>query len=208
MTAVRREKLPEKDRPVVEKTVTFEESIHFEEFLLLNDSADILVLVGEAHRSNTRALHRNLRKALPNAALIGFTDTPIFSRDKKPTAVALKTKLAPLARESEFVSGENFSFLGHNYRLMLIPQQSEALGFDGQRFLLRKDEVAAGATHFRRWYIEQGREQLTERVEWLARRTGRRPTAVRLRDLGFRWVPAVITASCSSTGSCCSCPHD
>jgi type I restriction enzyme R subunit len=86
MTAVRREKLPGKEQPVVEKTVTFEESIHFEEFPLLNDSADILVLVDEAHRSNTRTLHRNLRKALPNAALIGFTGTPIFSRDKKPTA--------------------------------------------------------------------------------------------------------------------------
>ena len=86
LTATRREKLPGKDQPVVEKTVTFEESIHFEEFPLLNDSADILVLVDEAHRSNSRTLHRNLRKALPNAALIGFTGTPIFSRDKKPTA--------------------------------------------------------------------------------------------------------------------------
>ncbi|MFZ1642314.1 MAG: DEAD/DEAH box helicase family protein [Candidatus Contendobacter sp.] len=86
MTAVRKEKRPGKDQPVIEKTITFEESIHFEEFPLLNDSADILVLVDEAHRSNTRTLHRNLRKALPNAALIGFTGTPIFSRDKKPTA--------------------------------------------------------------------------------------------------------------------------
>lgn len=86
MTAVCKEKRPGKDQPVIEKTITFEESIHFEEFPLLNDSADILVLVDEAHRSNTRTLHRNLRKALPNAALIGFTGTPIFSRDKKPTA--------------------------------------------------------------------------------------------------------------------------
>ena len=86
MTAVHKEKRPGKDQPVIEKTVTFEENIHFEEFPLLNESADILVLVDEAHRSNTRTLHRNLRKALPNAALIGFTGTPIFSRDKKPTA--------------------------------------------------------------------------------------------------------------------------
>ncbi|HRX71842.1 MAG TPA: HsdR family type I site-specific deoxyribonuclease [Candidatus Competibacteraceae bacterium] len=86
LTAVHREKLPGKDQPVIEKTVTFEESIRFEEFPVLNESADILVLVDEAHRSNTRTLHRNLRKALPNAALIGFTGTPIFRSDKKPTA--------------------------------------------------------------------------------------------------------------------------
>ena len=63
MTIVRKEKKPGKDQPVVEKEVTFEESIHFEEFPVLNESEEILVLVDEAHRSHTRALHRNLRKA-------------------------------------------------------------------------------------------------------------------------------------------------
>ena len=39
----------------------------------------------EAHRSHTRTLHRNLRKALPNAAIIGFTGTPILSHEKTET---------------------------------------------------------------------------------------------------------------------------
>ena len=47
---------------------------------MLNESEEILVLVDEAHRSHTRTLHRNLRKALPNAAIIGFTGTPILAR--------------------------------------------------------------------------------------------------------------------------------
>src|SRR5207248_2942245 len=76
---------PGRDQLVVEKEVTFEESIHFEEFPLLNESEEILVLVDEAHRSHTRALHRNLRKALPNAAIIGFTGTPILSKEKTET---------------------------------------------------------------------------------------------------------------------------
>jgi type I site-specific restriction-modification system R (restriction) subunit len=70
---------------IVEKEVTFSETIRFEEFPRLNDSEKILVLVDEAHRSHTRTLHRNLRKALPNAAIIGFTGTPILSREKKET---------------------------------------------------------------------------------------------------------------------------
>jgi len=37
--------------------------IRFEEFPLLNESQVILILVDEAHRSHTRTLHRNLRKA-------------------------------------------------------------------------------------------------------------------------------------------------
>ena len=85
MTIVRKEKKPGKREPVVEKEVTFSETIHFEAFPLLNDSEEILVLVDEAHRSHTCALHRNLRKALPNAAIVGFTGTPILSKKKTET---------------------------------------------------------------------------------------------------------------------------
>jgi len=85
MTIVRKEKKPGKDEPVVEKEVTFEESIRFEEFPVLNESDEILVLVDEAHRSHARSLHRNLRRALPNAAIIGFTGTPILSKEKTET---------------------------------------------------------------------------------------------------------------------------
>jgi type I restriction enzyme R subunit len=85
MTIVRKEKKPGKAQPVVDKEVTFEESIRFEEFPQLNESEEILVLVDEAHRSHTRTMHRNLRKALPNAAVIGFTGTPILSGEKVET---------------------------------------------------------------------------------------------------------------------------
>lgn len=85
MTIVRKEKKPGRDEAVVEKEVTFRENINFEEFPQLNDSEEILVLVDEAHRSHTRTLHRNLRKALPNAAIIGFTGTPILSKEKTET---------------------------------------------------------------------------------------------------------------------------
>ncbi len=85
MTILRKEKKPGKREEVVERLVTYTESIKFEEFPLLNDSEEILVLVDEAHRSHTRTLHRNLRKALPNAAIIGFTGTPILSSEKKAT---------------------------------------------------------------------------------------------------------------------------
>jgi type I restriction enzyme R subunit len=56
-----------------------------EEFPVLNEDDSILVLVDEAHRSHTNALHANLMRALPNAARIGFTGTPIIMGDKKRT---------------------------------------------------------------------------------------------------------------------------
>lgn len=85
MTIFRKEKKPGKDEPVVEKEVTFEESIRFEDFPVLNESEEILALVDEAHRGHTRTLHRNLRRAMPNAAIIGFTGTPILSKEKTET---------------------------------------------------------------------------------------------------------------------------
>ena len=43
-----------------------------------SDSDRVLVLVDEAHRSHTSVLHACLRRALPNAARIGFTGTPLM----------------------------------------------------------------------------------------------------------------------------------
>lgn len=52
-------------------------------FDLLNESTDILMLIDEAHRSQAGDLHANLLRALPNAARIGFTGTPIIMGEKK-----------------------------------------------------------------------------------------------------------------------------
>lgn len=85
MTIVRKERMPGKGQEIVQKEVTYVESVRSEEFPELNKSEEILVLIDEAHRSHTRTLHRNLRKALPNAAFIGFTGTPILSKEKTQT---------------------------------------------------------------------------------------------------------------------------
>ncbi|MEU5479261.1 type I restriction endonuclease subunit R [Streptomyces mirabilis] len=50
-----------------------------------NTSPDILVLVDEAHRSHTSVLHAALRKAIPKAAKIGFTGTPIITGREEDT---------------------------------------------------------------------------------------------------------------------------
>jgi type I restriction enzyme R subunit len=56
-----------------------------EVFPVLNEDESILVMVDEAHRSHASALHANLMRALPNAARIGFTGTPIIMGAKKRT---------------------------------------------------------------------------------------------------------------------------
>lgn len=59
------------------------EKLYFEkEYEVLSTKANIIVMTDEAHRSQYKGTAANLRTALPNAAFIGFTGTPIDKEDK------------------------------------------------------------------------------------------------------------------------------
>lgn len=47
-----------------------------------NDSANLIVLIDEGHRSQGGENHERMRKALPNAAFLAFTGTPLLKDDK------------------------------------------------------------------------------------------------------------------------------
>lgn len=101
--------------------------------------------------------------------------------------LALKEKLAAKVRAPEFVSGENFSYLGRNYRLKIVRESAEPLLFDGKHFWLAEDARGDAEAHFRRWYIRTGRDWLSERTAALACKTGADVSRIEVRDLGFRW---------------------
>ncbi|HVA22159.1 MAG TPA: HsdR family type I site-specific deoxyribonuclease [Candidatus Micrarchaeia archaeon] len=58
----------------------------FEGAGLLNDRANIVVLVDEAHRTQEGRLGMEMREALPNAKFIGLTGSPISTRDRNTWA--------------------------------------------------------------------------------------------------------------------------
>ena len=53
----------------------------------LSDRSDVIVMTDEAHRSQYDTLARNMRDALPNAAFIGFTGTPLMAGEEKTREV-------------------------------------------------------------------------------------------------------------------------
>jgi type I restriction enzyme R subunit len=59
----------------------------FAEAGLLNDRANIVVMVDEAHRTQEGRLGLDMREALPNAKFIGLTGTPISSEDRNTFAM-------------------------------------------------------------------------------------------------------------------------
>lgn len=54
-----------------------------ENFPVLSERSDIIVIADEAHRSQYDTLAANMRRALPNAAFIGFTGTPLMAGEEK-----------------------------------------------------------------------------------------------------------------------------
>ena len=52
---------------------------------------DIIVISDEAHRTQAGKLARNMRVALPNAAFIGFTGTPLFKHDEMHDEMDVET---------------------------------------------------------------------------------------------------------------------
>lgn len=57
----------------------------FNEPIELNKRSDIIVMADEAHRTQYDTFAKNLRIALPNAAFIGFTGTPLMAEGEEKT---------------------------------------------------------------------------------------------------------------------------
>lgn len=58
-----------------------------EAFPKLSDRQDVIVITDEAHRSQYDTLAMNMRTALPNAAFLGFTGTPLMAGEEKTKEV-------------------------------------------------------------------------------------------------------------------------
>jgi type I restriction enzyme R subunit len=55
------------------------------EMPVLSDRTDIIVITDEAHRSQYDTLALNMRTALPNASMMGFTGTPLIAGEEQAT---------------------------------------------------------------------------------------------------------------------------
>jgi len=60
---------------------------HGELMPVLSERSDIIVITDEAHRSQYDQLAANMRRALPNAAFIGFTGTPLIAGEERTRQV-------------------------------------------------------------------------------------------------------------------------
>jgi len=99
---------------------------------------------------------------------------------------------APVRR---YLDGETFLYLGHAYPLLLVPARQHALVFDGASFRLAQSSLPKAQETFVRWYKQQARRFLAERVPAIAGKHGFRYQKIRISSARTRW------GSCSSTGT-------
>jgi hypothetical protein len=94
-----------------------------------------------------------------------------------------------------FLAGETFLYLGHAYPLLIVPARQPALVYDGVSFRLAQPSLPKAEEAFVRWYKQQARRLLAERVPAIAGKHGLRYQNIRISSARTRW------GSCSSRGT-------
>jgi predicted metal-dependent hydrolase len=104
--------------------------------------------------------------------------------------LAEKHLLLPASPAKDFVTGEDFDYLGRHYRLQLT---GDPAGTDVklERGRLRMSRLAAEASEGKaamiRWYRQRAQAWLPRRVGPWAQRIDLHPGGLDVRDLGYRW---------------------
>lgn len=100
----------------------------------------------------------------------------------------------------EYRNGEGFLYLGRSYRLSLVNDQEQDLLLKHGRFCLKRSLVDMGdpglvQAAFRNYFIHQGTQRITERIDLYTKMVGAAPKKIEVKELGHRW------GSCSPEGN-------
>ena len=106
----------------------------------------------------------------------------------------LEQKARPSAGVKQFVEGERFLYLGHEYGLRISDDIKGSFCFE-DGFVLSSRERARAKELFVWWYKREARRIITERVALFAQRDGFRYQELRITGARRRW------GSCSAQGS-------
>ena len=98
-------------------------------------------------------------------------------------------------KNREYISGQSFMYLGRSYSLKLIDKLDKPLILKEGRFYLLKSEKEKAKEHFIKFYKENGKAKIQNRIEEFKKKIDVNPQRVRIIELQNRW------ASCTSDGN-------
>jgi predicted metal-dependent hydrolase len=109
------------------------------------------------------------------------------------TRTRIRDSAPPLAKQ--YVPGEQFEYLGQVYPLEIVTDQRKSLLLEEGKFKLAASAKDGATLVFERWYREQARQVLQERVELFAGQNGFRYSRIGVTAARTRW------GSCSAKGA-------
>jgi type I restriction enzyme R subunit len=126
-----------------------------EVYPVLSSRSDIIVITDEAHRSQYDILAANMRAALPNAAFIGFTGTPLIAGEEERTREVFGDYVSIYDFAQSVADGATVP-LYYESRLPELHLTNEDLGDEIARVIdvadLSEDEEDALARRFAKQY--------------------------------------------------------
>ena len=126
-----------------------------------------------------------------NQAIQEFVAKNILWIEKKQADA--RAAIPPLPKQ--YASGESFEYLGKAYPLEIVKDQKQDLLLEDGKFKLAKSAQINGDSAFERWYRNQARQILNERVEFYACQHGFKYKKIGFTSARTRW------GSCSANGS-------
>jgi len=137
-----------------------------ERFPVLSDRSDVIVITDEAHRSQYDTFAMNMRIALPNAAFIGFTGTPLLAGEEK-TREVFGDYVSVYSFEQSIRDGATVPLYYEN-RVPELQLTNEDLGEDLERLVedaaLDESQERALEREFAREYHLITRDDRLERI--------------------------------------------
>jgi predicted metal-dependent hydrolase len=166
----------------------------------MNDSPPT-INVDEIIRSHRKTLSLEIQKdgrlivraphQIARSQIISFVQSKETWIKKKQDLMKTQSKNIP---ERNFVTGEQFLFLGENYALELVKSQEKPLILKDKFYLVEKFQDN-GKHIFEDWYKKQAREEITYLVKLNSQKDGFSYTKVRITSAKTRW------GSCGSKGT-------
>ncbi|MFV2107333.1 M48 family metallopeptidase [Micromonospora sp. LOL_015] len=99
--------------------------------------------------------------------------------------LAEKDLLLSARPAKEFVNGEGFAYLGRSHRLLI--GDGDRVRMERGRIVLPRTVTGQARTALIGWYRYRGRQWLPGRLRPWADRMDLHPSALDVRDLGYRW---------------------
>ena len=139
---------------------------HGERYPVLSTRSDIIVITDEAHRSQYDIFASNMRSALPNAAFIGFTGTPLMAGEERTKEVF--GEYVSVYNFKESVDDQNTVPLYYENRIPEVQLVNEDLNEEMAAIIeaadLDDDQQAKLERNFKQEYQLITREDRLERI--------------------------------------------